>query len=434
MEIKLSSKLAEQIRQETGENVFLCYHCVKCSAGCPLVEYFDLAPNQVMRAAQLGLEDMVFQSKTPWLCASCQTCTTRCPQGIDVAKVMDYIVSQAMKKGIEPKVPEVALFNKVFLRDVDILGRSYELGLIAELNLRTGQPLKDISLGLEMVKKGGISLLPEFVRRKRRPAPSAPPARPESQVGYYPGCSLHSTAKAFDRSARAVLAHLGIEPVEPDGWVCCGSTPAHRVDHRLAVRLPLESMVLFQQQGLNEIALPCAACYSRFRTAARELRLNPELRQELAHEVGYDYQDNLTIRSLLEFVTERVGLEQVAAKVEKPLQGLRVASYYGCLLTRPPAVTLAEDYEYPMAMDHLMKALGASPVDWDHKVSCCGASLSLTNTEIVLDLSAKILANARARGGPIWSPWPAPSATPTWICASARCPRDRICRPFTSPN
>ena len=154
MGTQLSTDLADQIRQATGENVFLCYHCVKCTSGCPLASYFDLAPNQVMRAAQLGMEEMVFGSRSPWLCASCQTCTTRCPQGIDVARVMDFIVSEAVARGIEPKVPEVAMFNKVFLRDVDILGRAYELGLIAEMNLRTGQPFKDVDLGLEMFKHG----------------------------------------------------------------------------------------------------------------------------------------------------------------------------------------------------------------------------------------------------------------------------------------
>ena len=133
METQISTDLANRIRQATGENVYKCYHCVKCTSGCPLAEHFDLAPNQVMRAAQLGMEDLIFSSRTPWLCASCQTCTTRCPQGIDLAKIMDFIVSEAMAKGIKPQVPEVAIFSKAFLRDVDILGRSYELGLIAEM-------------------------------------------------------------------------------------------------------------------------------------------------------------------------------------------------------------------------------------------------------------------------------------------------------------
>ena len=121
METTLSTRLAERIREETGENVFLCYQCIKCTSGCPLAEYFDLAPNQVLRAAQLGMEERLFESRTPWLCASCQTCTTRCPQGIDVARVMDFLTAEARRRGVEPKVPDIALFHKVFLRDVDVL-------------------------------------------------------------------------------------------------------------------------------------------------------------------------------------------------------------------------------------------------------------------------------------------------------------------------
>lgn len=401
METQLSTELATRIREKTGENVFLCYHCVKCTSGCPLMDHFDLAPNQVMRAAQLGLEDMIFNSLTPWLCASCQTCTTRCPQGLDVAKVMDFVVGEALEKGVEPKVPQVALFNKVFLRDVDILGRAYELGLIAEMNVRTGQPFKDVDLGLDMFKHGKIDLLPEIVARRRKRQPISPALRPENEVGYYPGCSLHSLAKEFDESARAVLQELGVKPVEPKGWICCGSTPAHRVDHELATQLPIESLVLYEQEGLDEVALPCASCYNRFRTAARDLRLDPDLKLEVEAKVGVEYRDSVAILSLLDLVVDRIGLPAVKDRVRRPLEGLKVACYYGCLLTRPPEVTGSKEPEYPMSMDHLIKALGGTPVDWDYKVSCCGASLSLTNTDIVLEMSGDVLKNARARGADV---------------------------------
>ncbi len=394
----LSTQLADRIREETGENVFLCYHCTKCTSGCPLARHFDLAPNQVMRAAQLGMEDMLMESRSPWLCASCQTCTTRCPQGIDIAKVMDFIVGQAMARGVKPKVPEVAIFNKVFLRDVDILGRSYELGLIGEMYLRTGIRAEDLGLGVEMLKHRKINFVPPVVRRKKGKAPISPASRPSNEVGYYPGCSLHSLAKEFDHSALAVMERLGYTPIEPRGWVCCGSSPAHRVDHELSVRLPAESLVLYEQEGLEEVTLPCAMCFNRFRSAAREMRMDRDLKMHVDHAVGYEYQDTLRISSLLDFFVQRVGIEAIEEKVERPLEGLKIACYYGCLLTRPPAVTGSTDPEYPMAMDHLVKALGAQPIDWDRKVSCCGASLTLTKTELVLEMSGEILKNARARG------------------------------------
>ena len=87
----LATDFAEEVRRETGENIFLCYQCQKCSAGCPVVEHFDLHPNQVMRAIQLGQKEMVIHSKTIWLCAMCETCATSCPHDINITKIMDLL-------------------------------------------------------------------------------------------------------------------------------------------------------------------------------------------------------------------------------------------------------------------------------------------------------------------------------------------------------
>jgi heterodisulfide reductase subunit B len=403
MTTQLSTDLANRIQEATGENVFLCYQCVKCTSGCPLVDYFDLSPNQIMRAAQLGMEDLIFESKSPWMCASCQTCTTRCPQGIDIAKVMDFIVGKAMESGIESPVPESALFNKVFLRDVDILGRAYELGLMVELNLRSRGLFADIDMGLQLLKKGKLKLFPEVVRKKRAGKTREPAVRQPSEVGYYPGCSLHALEEEYNISALAVLSKLDIQPIEPEGWVCCGSTPAHRVDHKLATRMPLENLILFEQEGLSELTLPCASCFSRFRSAAHDLRHEPPLKSELSQELDYEYEDRIEIYSLVDFIDQRIGLEEVREKVEMPLEGLNVACYYGCLLTRPPAVTGHDpaEAEYPMAMDRIIEALGAQPIDWDYKVSCCGAAHSATNTHIVHAMSQDILENAKIRGADV---------------------------------
>ncbi len=399
----LSTDLADRIKEATGENVFLCYHCVKCTSGCPLVDHFDLSPNQIMRAAQLGMEEMIFQSKSPWLCASCQTCTTRCPQGIDIAKVMDFIVSEAVKSGIESPVPVVETFNKVFLRDIKILGRSFELGLMGEMMVRTRDFFSDLDLGLEMFKRRKIKILPDVVRR-RRPKPGiTPDSRPSSEVGYYPGCSLHAMAEEFNTSTLAVLEEFNLQPVEPEGWICCGSTPAHRVDHKIATQLPIENLILYEQEGLSELALPCASCFSRFRAAALDFRSDPELKKDITQDIGYEYQDSIAIFSLVDFIHQRVGTDRVKESVKRPLEGLKVACYYGCLLTRPPAVTGTDpsEAEYPMAMDRIMKALGATPIDWDSKVCCCGAAHSLTRTDIVYEMSGNILENAKIRGADV---------------------------------
>jgi heterodisulfide reductase subunit B len=398
MSVEVNTGLAERIQRVTGENVYMCYQCVKCTSGCPMMGFFDMAPNQVMRAAQLGLEDEIFDARTPWMCASCQTCSTRCPQGIDIAKVMDFIVSEVVARGLPAKVPEVARFHKVFLRDVNLLGRLYDLGLMAEVDLRNWSIVRDIPLALALLRKGAIHPLPEFSRVRFHPHAENAPVRGEAEIGYYPGCSLHGIASAFDSSARTVLEAFGYTPVEPKGWVCCGSTPAHRLDERAAVRLPMINMQLLDQQGFREAALPCASCFSRFRVALHEWRTRPEMREMIDRELGGPYPDRVEVRSLLDFVVQRVGFDRVEQEVVRPFKGLKVACYYGCLLTRPPKVTGSVDYEYPRGMDRLMEAIGVEPVDWDMKVACCGGSLAMTRTEVVLDLGRRIIDNARERG------------------------------------
>jgi len=382
--------LAQLIEEETGNNIYLCYQCKKCTSGCPLSEHFDLEPHRVMRALQLGREELALSSATIWLCASCQTCTTRCPEGLDVAGIMDQLKMVALEQGIEPQVPEVAIFNEAFLRGVRFLGRSYELGLAAERNLRIGQPFKDLSWGLELLRKGKVGVMPSFVRQPRRVAPRAKPG----QVAYYPGCSLHSVSSEFDISTRAVFSELGIELVEPKGWTCCGSTPAHSTDHLLAMRLSLNNLALIEREGFSRVVAPCPSCFSRFNSSLWDMKQEPQLKERLDQERGYDFRGSVEVEHILQLLEE--WQDGISGRVKVPLEGLKVVSYYGCLLRLPPQVTPVS--EYPMVMDHLVEALGATSLDWSYKTDCCGATLSLSKTELALELSAKILRDAKAVG------------------------------------
>ena len=268
----VDSGLARRVREETGANVFLCYQCAKCTSGCPLAEFFDWQPNQVMRAVQLDDTDIALGSETTWLCASCQACTTRCPQGLDIAKVMEFLTREAVAQGVKPAVPEVAKFDSAFLREIRLWRRAYELGLMAELKLRTGRLTQDIDLGLRMLRKRKMPFLPKPAPRKHpKPVPGAATA-----VAYYPGCSLHSTATEFDVSARAVAGALDLELIEPEGWACCGSSAVHRADPETAQQLPMENLALVEGGGFSEVTMPCASCFSRHKIAqleARELSL-----------------------------------------------------------------------------------------------------------------------------------------------------------------
>jgi heterodisulfide reductase subunit C len=165
--ITSQSELAEAVLRESGQNVNLCYQCRKCAAGCPISYAMDYKPAQLIHAIRLGLDDLVLNSKTMWLCASCETCTTRCPQGIDVAKVMDAVKIVALRRGIKPAIPEVASFYKAALANIKKCGRMYELGMIIGLKLRTFDFFKDMELGAKMFKKGKMKIIPSLTGARR---------------------------------------------------------------------------------------------------------------------------------------------------------------------------------------------------------------------------------------------------------------------------
>jgi heterodisulfide reductase subunit B len=391
----INTDLAQRIQDELGQNVYLCYQCVKCTSGCPVGEFFDWQPNQIMRALQLGQEAIALNSQTPWLCASCQTCTTRCPQGLDITAIMEFLTREALKRGVKPPVKEVNIFNEAFMREVRLWGRAYELGLMAEMKLRTGDLLSDMDLGVKMIRKNKLPFLPSPSRipRKVKPVPGATNA-----VAYYPGCSLHSTSKEFNHSAQEVCEALDFTIIEPHGWVCCGSSAAHRADPHQALRLPMENLALVEQSGFREVTMPCAACFNRHKAAQYEIHNDKSHKQSIDKELGYTYQDTVKVSTLVEAIHNHVGKEAVADRVTRPLKNLKVVCYYGCLMTRPPQVTGVGHYENPTDMDELMNALGAEVLDWSYKTVCCGASHSLTRPDIVLKLSGNLIRHARASG------------------------------------
>ena len=153
---------ADIIKSLSGLDVNLCFQCAKCASGCPVSYTMDYTPTQLVHAIQLGLTDLVLNSKTIWLCASCQTCTTRCPQDVDLAGVMDAVRSIAQRKKVKAKIPEVPAFYRSSLINISLFGRMYELGLIVMLKLLTRSFTKDIGLGLRMLRKGKLNIFPSF--------------------------------------------------------------------------------------------------------------------------------------------------------------------------------------------------------------------------------------------------------------------------------
>jgi heterodisulfide reductase subunit B len=216
------------------------------------------------------------------------------------------------------------------------------------------------------------------------------------QVGYYPGCSLESSAKEFDLSLRAIFQEMEISLQEIPDWNCCGASPAHSLSEELGMALPYRNLAKAEEAGLREIISPCPACYSRMKQTHEKVRLDRSLAERLRTIVGKDYRGSSESKHILDFLKEDIGLKRLKAKMKRSLKGLRVANYYGCL-TRLPGVKI-DDVENPVMMDEIVEALGGKSLDWSYKTECCGASLSLTRTEIALRLVRSILEAAEEKG------------------------------------
>jgi len=163
------SDLRRKIVQSLGDEILACYQCLKCSAGCPVSFAMDMLPHQVIRAVIFGRSDRVLASKTIWVCASCETCTTRCPNRIDIAGVMDRLRQLRIESGKNPAVPKVRIFHDVFLEGIRKRGRLHELSMMriystrsGELRekLRSGAWRSDVRLGTKLLWRGKLKILP----------------------------------------------------------------------------------------------------------------------------------------------------------------------------------------------------------------------------------------------------------------------------------
>ena len=151
----------EEVVKASNVNLQACYQCQKCSAGCPVVAAMDIMPNQIVRQIQYGRREKVLASKTIWICASCHTCSVRCPNDIDIAKVMDTLRHLSLKSGLKAGEGEIPIFHSVFLDSIKATGRIHELSLILRFKLRTRDFLKDAVLGWEMFRRGKIKVMPQ---------------------------------------------------------------------------------------------------------------------------------------------------------------------------------------------------------------------------------------------------------------------------------
>lgn len=219
---------------------------------------------------------------------------------------------------------------------------------------------------------------------------------PNGRYMYYPGCSIESSSRSYAMSTTAVVVeHLGLKMQEIDDWNCCGATEYFSVNALPAYSLVARNLSLAAEQGGGDVIAPCSACFLNLHKTDKYMGKYPDLNNQVNRALAagnLHYEPGaVRVRHLLDVVVEDVGLDRVESLVKKPLKGLRVAPYYGCLIVRPDS---RYNSEYPTHMDDLLRALGANVVDFPVKTHCCGGHMTQISEETAYELIRRILQNA----------------------------------------
>jgi heterodisulfide reductase subunit B len=226
---------------------------------------------------------------------------------------------------------------------------------------------------------------------------------------YYPGCSVKSTANLYQESIDAVVPEMGVELEELDDWNCCGATAYMSVSELMSFAISARNLAMAEKFH-RDVVTPCSACYLVLNKTNRYFNDYPEVRKKLGVALeagGLSYSGNIRVRHILDVIINDVGFEKITELVNRKLEGLNVAPYYGCQIVRPMyyGCGASEDNEEgfddpddPVCMDRLIEATGATCVKYSMKTKCCGSSLMGTEEKQALKLCRGLLADAENNG------------------------------------
>ena len=223
------------------------------------------------------------------------------------------------------------------------------------------------------------------------------------KLSYYPGCTLKSHARNFDDSTVASMARLGVEVKELDRWNCCGTVHSLTSDDLMHRMAPVTNLIRAKEESADAFMTSCAMCYNTLKRANQHVRADADALAVINDFLSLEttkYAGDVDVLHLLEVLRDQVGFEKIAAQVKRPLKGLRVACYYGCLLVRPQSVAI-DDVENPTVMERLVEALGATPVRFPLKTECCGAYHTVGQPEVIADRTNRIMGVAHDGGADV---------------------------------
>ena len=215
------------------------------------------------------------------------------------------------------------------------------------------------------------------------------------KLAYYPGCTLHGTAREYNASTKAVSKAAGIELTEIEDWNCCGALEAI-FDKELSMGLSARNNMLAQKTGLD-LVVPCSICSHNLSRADKAMKTDEAFKAKIEKALGESYK-GVKIKHLLDVMVNDVGTEALAKKFVKPLKGIKAVPYYGCLLVRPSEVSRFDNPENPTSLDALIKATGAECLPFTQKTKCCGGNLLMSKQDYAFIFTKKLFDEAKAAG------------------------------------
>jgi heterodisulfide reductase subunit B len=230
------------------------------------------------------------------------------------------------------------------------------------------------------------------------------------KYAYFPGCSIHSSAKEYAMAANAVNKKLDVEFVEIPDWNCCGAIDAvHAYNPVLSISLSARNLAIAESMKMDIVTL-CSACFFTLSRAQNMLGENAGMKsrvEKAINDAGLKYTGGVKVRHYMDILANDVGFDKIRQQVKVPLKGLKVAPYYGCLIVRPSGIQRFDDREHPTSMDKVIEALGAEAVYYPDKTRCCGASLAITDEEVMMEMAkAPLLTAKNAQADCIVTPCP----------------------------
>ncbi|MBC8507568.1 MAG: CoB--CoM heterodisulfide reductase iron-sulfur subunit B family protein, partial [Chloroflexi bacterium] len=219
------------------------------------------------------------------------------------------------------------------------------------------------------------------------------------KFAYFPGCSLEKIALSYNKTSVETSKILGVELQELEDWNCCGATTYFHVDQLLAYTLTARNLAMAEKEGLDLVA-PCSACYKNAYTTNKYFKADPDVAEHINYALEEDdlqFNGDINVHHIMDIYVNEVGVDAIKEKVKVPLEGLKVAPYYGCQIVRPRKN--GEDVENPQFFEDLVKAMGAEAVDFAERLRCCGGCLIMTNRSAAPDMVGGVPQKSGLRWG-----------------------------------